>query len=622
MSAPPEDLRSTQEFEALIEYLKNNRGFDFSGYKRSSLQRRVSKRMQPLRIESYADYLDYLEVHPEEFVKLFNTILINVTGFFRDAASWEFLAAENIPRLIAGKQPHEPIRVWSAGCASGEEAYTLAIVLAEALGLESFRQRVKIYATDVDAEALAQARQASYSTRDLQPISPDLRTTYFEKVSNRFVFRPDLRRAVIFGRHDLVQDASISRLDLLVCRNTLMYFNAETQSRILARFHFALNDTGVIFLGKAEMLLTRANLFNPVHLKHRVFVKVAKPTLRDRLMIAAQAGSLETNNHFASHIRLRDTAFDTVPVAQVVLDLHNTVLLINQEARTIFGLLPQDVGRPFYELDLSYRPVELRSRIEQVYAKLRAQHLTNIERLLPEGKTQCLDVDLVPLIDADRTPLGISIIFHDVTHHRRLQTELEKSRHELETAYEELQSTNEELETTNEELQSTVEELETTNEELQSTNEELETMNEELQSGNEELQTINDELRERTDEVNQAKAFLESIMSSLHIAAVVVDPSFTILMWNAEANELWGLREDEMQSQSFLNLDIGLPVEQLRTPVRSVLSGRSAFQEVVLEATNRRGKVLQYRVTCTPLVGAERDTQGVILLMEEWSGHA
>jgi two-component system CheB/CheR fusion protein len=621
MSDPPDAFSSTQEFEALVEYLKNSRGFDFSGYKRSSLRRRVGKRMQGLRIERYGDYLDYLEVHPEEFIQLFNTILINVTGFFRDTAAWECLAAEAMPQLITRKQPHEPIRVWSAGCASGEEAYTLAIVLAEALGLESFRQRVKIYATDVDEEALVQARQASYSARDLQPLSPELRGKYFERVNERFVFRPDLRRAVIFGRHDLVQDAPISRLDLLVCRNTLMYFNAETQARILARFHFALNDLGVIFLGKAEMLLTRANLFNPVHLKHRIFTKVAKPALRDRLMIVAQAGNMEMNNHLVSYVRLRDAAFDAVPVAQVVLDLHGNLLLINQEARAIFGLLPQDVGRPFYELDLSYRPLELRSRIEQVYTDLRPQHLTNIERPLSDGKMQCLDVHLVPLIDTDGTPLGISIAFHDVTHHRRLQTELEKSRQELETAYEELQSTNEELETTNEELQSTVEELETTNEELQSTNEELETMNEELQSGNEELQTINDELRERTDEVNRSKAFLESIMSSLHVAAVVVDPNFNILMWNAEANELWGLRDDEVHGQSFLNLEIGLPVELLRTPVRAVLSGRSAFQEVVLDATNRRGKAIQCRVTCTPLVGAERDTQGVILLMEEWSEH-
>jgi two-component system CheB/CheR fusion protein len=364
MSAPPDEPRSTQEFEALVEYLKNSRGFDFSGYKRSSLRRRVGKRMQLLRIERYGDYLDYLEVHPEEFAQLFNTILINVTSFFRDTAAWEPLTNDVLPRLVASKQPHEPIRVWGAGCASGEEAYTLAMVLAEALGLESFRQRVKIYATDIDEEALMQARQASYSARDLQPVPPELRTKYFGEVNHRFIFRPDLRRAVIFGRHDLVQDAPISRLDLLVCRNTLMYFNAETQSRILARFHFALNDTGVIFLGKAEMMLTRANLFSPLHLKHRIFAKVAKPNLRDRLMIVAQAGSLEVNNHFVSHVRLREAAFDAAPVAQIVLDLHSNLLLINQEARTIFGLLSQDVGRPFHELDLSYRPVELRARIE------------------------------------------------------------------------------------------------------------------------------------------------------------------------------------------------------------------------------------------------------------------
>src|SRR3989475_6337833 len=173
------------------------------------------------------------------------------------------------------------------------------------------------------------------------------------------------------------------------------------------------------------------------------------------------------------------------------------------------------------------------------------------------------------------TSLGVSVTFRDVTSLYQLQTELHRSKQELETAYEELQSTNEELETTNEELQSTVEELETTNEELQSTNEELETMNEELQSTNEELQTSNDEVRDRTDELNRAKAFLESILSSLHAAAVVVDPDFNILMWNAEASELWGLREDEVQGRSLLSLDIGLPVGDLHNLVRSVLHGGS-----------------------------------------------
>src|SRR5262249_7841082 len=320
----------------------------------------------------------------------------------------------------------------------------------------------------------------------------------------------------------------------------------------------------------------------------------------------AEAGSIETNHHLMGHIRLRDAAFDSVPVAQVVLDLQGHVFLTNQESRTAFGLATSDVGRPFYELELAYRPVELRSRIEQVYAEQQAQQITNIERPLPDGKTQCLDVHLTPLFDTEGTLLGLHLTFQDVTHYRQMQTELAKNRQELETAYEELQSTNEELETTNEELQSTVEELETTNEELQSTNEELETMNEELQSGNEELQTINDELRERTDEINRTKSFLESILSSLYVAAVVVDQTFNIPMGNTEAAELWGLRGDEVQGQSLLGLDIGLPVVQLRDPVRVVLNGRSEFQEVMLEAMNRRGRSIQCRVTCTPLLDEEK----------------
>ncbi len=228
------------KFENLLAYLRQSRGFDFTGYKRSTLMRRVHKRMQSLAIESFEEYQDYLEVYPDEFNYLFNTILINVTAFFRDVLAWEYLAEQILPNLIRNKKTSDQIRIWSAGCASGEEAYTLAMLIAEILGAEEFRQRVKIYATDVDEEALNQARLALYSVKDIQAVPEELRQKYFEIVGNRYVFRQDLRRSVIFGRHDLLQDAPISRLDLLVSRNTLMYFNSETQARILARFHFAL----------------------------------------------------------------------------------------------------------------------------------------------------------------------------------------------------------------------------------------------------------------------------------------------------------------------------------------------------------------------------------------------
>jgi two-component system CheB/CheR fusion protein len=603
------------KFEALLDYLKRSRGFDFMGYKRSSLMRRVIKRMQMVAIEDYGDYLDYLEVHPEEFAHLFNTILINVTAFYRDEAAWEYLAQNVIPKILAEKAAGDPVRVWSAGCASGEEAYTVAMLLAEAMGTETFRQRVKIYATDVDEEALAQARQAGYTEKNLEPVPAELREKYFELTGNRYLFRADLRRSIIFGRHDLVQDAPISRLDLLVCRNVLMYFNAEAQARILARFHFALNDTGFLFLGKAEMLLTHANLFNPTDLKHRIFTKAPKVNLRDRLLVLAQTGDSEVANHLGRQVRLRETAFDTSPVAQLVIDTNSSLVLVNEYARTLFSLNTHDLGRPLQDLEVSYRPVELRSLIEQAYAERRPIRLSNVERHMPDGITQYYQVQVAPLQDNGRGTLGASITFTDMTSFQRLPEQLARSNQELETAYEELQSTHEELETTNEELQSTNEELETTNEELQSANEELETMNEELQSTNEELQTINEELRGRTDELNSANNFLQTILTCLRAGVAVVDRQLKVLIWNRRAEDLWGLRADEVHGRSLLELDIGLPVDQL--PIPTFLAGKSDFYEVVLDATNRRGKVIRCWITCTPLVDAGGQRRGVVLMMED-----
>src|SRR5207244_5256083 len=237
------------------------------------------------------------------------------------------------------------------------------------------------------------------------------------------------------------------------------------------------------------------------------------------------------------------------------------IVLANEQTRVRFGLSAADIGRPFREVELCYRPVELRPLIEQAVAERRLVGMANVERPGPNAQARYYDVQVAPLLDDGGPALGVAITFTDVSRYAQLHEELERSNAELETAYEELQSTNEELQTTNEELQSTVEELETTNEELQSTNEELETMNEELQSSNEELQTINDELHDRTDELNRSKAFLESILGSLHAAAVVVDPNFNILMWNTEVQELWGLRNDEVEGHSLLSLDIGLPVQ-------------------------------------------------------------
>ena len=609
---------SNKEFEALLAFLSRSRGFDFMGYKRASLMRRVDKAMEAVGVKSYSDYLDYLQVHPEEFERLFNTILINVTAFFRDAPAWEYLSAEVIPRLLASKRENEPIRLWSAGCASGQEPYSLAIALAEKLGFSAFRERVKIYAADVDEEALAQARSAAYTPREVQGIPPLLLAKYFEFDAGRYVFHRDLRRALIFGRHDLLRDAPISRIDLLACRNTVMYFNADVQAQIMARFHFALADGGYLFLGKAEMLFSHSNLFMPVDLKRRVFVKIGTPGLRERLLLMAQAGVEPPVMPPDHDQRLREAVFAAGPVPQIVVDMNGNLVLANERALSLLRLAANDIGRPLRDLEVSYRPVELRSCIEQAQAERRAVSVMNVP-YAPGGETLFVDVQIVPFQQGG-TLLGVSVSFTDVTLAHQLAEDLQKTSRELETAYEELQSTNEELETTNEELQSTIEELETTNEELQSTNEELETTNEELQSTNEELQTINDEARMRSEEINHVNSFLEAILTSLRGGVIVLDRNLDVLVWNGRSQDLWGLRSEEAQGKPFLTLDIGLPVDALVAAVRACLTGASSHTEIILEARNRRGRGITCRVILTPMVGLgdiAGDIAGVILLTEE-----
>ncbi|MFL5826360.1 MAG: CheR family methyltransferase [Thermoleophilaceae bacterium] len=613
----PQHPGDAEALEELLLFLNNTRGFDFMGYKRSSLERRIGARMEAVDVTNYAQYLDYLEVHPEEYADLFNTILINVTDFFRDKAAWDHVSAEVLPQLIEDSVNGRPIRVWCAACSSGQEPYTAAMLLAELMGEAAFAERVKIYATDVDEDALTQARLSRYSSEQVKHVPKELLDKYFEQNDQGYTVRGDLRRAVIFGRNDLVQDAPISRVDLLVCRNTLMYFNSETQARILGHFNFALNQTGALFLGRSEMLITHADLFTPISLKWRVFRKVPVPTLRDRI------GTMTPSTRRSPvlpppDLDLRDSAIESGRVAEMVIDRGGFVVSANQQARLLFELGARDVGRPLQDLVVSYRPVDLRSLLEQAYQEQRTVVASEVSLGATQGgQERTLEVAVTPVMSPDAAILGATVSFQDVTHHVRLQAELERSKLELESAYEELQSTVEELETTNEELQSTNEELETTNEELQSTNEELETMNEELQSSNEELETMNDELRERTSEINRINTFLEAILSSLHVGVTVLDPEQRVQIWNEASEELWGLRSDEVEGVHFLNLDIGLPVEKMREPLKAALAGEPSNGATSLKAINRRGREITVDVSTTPLLADDGSIYGAILLMAE-----
>jgi two-component system, chemotaxis family, CheB/CheR fusion protein len=627
------------KFEALLDFLRRSRGFDFTAYKRTSLMRRCLKRMQAVGAEDCDSYAGYLEAHPEEFELLFNTILINVTSFFRDKASWEHLAGEIVGPMLQDRSVAEPIRAWSAGCSSGEEAYSLAIVLAEALtsslgeqqGLEVFRHFVKIYATDVDEHALQQARHATYPASALAPLSEDLRAKYFGHSRDKYTFRNDLRRCIVFGRHDLVQDPPISRLDLLVCRNTLMYFNAEAQRRILARFHFALNDTGYLFLGRAEMLLTHADLYTPADLGHRIFAKVPKRNVHERMVLLTQTGDELAVHQLSHYVRLREVALDASFSAELVVDRKGKLGLFNAQAESLFNLREQDVGRPIADLDLGRPPLELLALVDKAQTDRVPTTVQNVKRILPDGQAQYMHLRLVPLYDRDGLLQGTAVSVLDVTVQQQLREEMEEwrqrletaneellaSNEELETTNEELQASNEELETTNEELHATIEELQTSNEELQSTTEEMETVNDELQSTNEKLQATNTALRHRTLDIERLNAFLESILAAIEVGVVVLDEELRVLLWNQVAAEQWGLRLDEVRHQPFLALNIGLPVEELREPLLRFLEASDEQPSLTLPALNRRGKAVQCTLRYQALyLDSPRTRSGVILFLD------
>ena len=598
----------------LLEFLKSNRGFDFLGYKRTSLERRIRRRMQEVEIDTYEEYQDYLEVTPDEFTDLFNTILINVTGFFRDKPAWDYVRDEIIPAVLDSVPESDAVRVWSAACATGEEAYTLAILFAEQLGHEEFRRRVKIYATDVDEGALTRARQALYTRDAFKALPDDIGERYFEPGPLGRMFRADLRRSVVFGRNDLVQDAPISKIDFLVSRNALMYFTPEAQARILGHFNFALRDTGYLFLGKSEMLITHADLFTPHNLKWRVFKKVPRRGLRDRLAFVTDEPGRDYER-VERYGELRVGALDISPVAVVVVDRDGFVNSANQHARELFSIGSADIGRPFQDLELSYRPVDLRSALENAYTSRGEVDVGRVEWMRPGDPSRTFEVMVRPVPGGTGRGLGAAISFEDVTEVARLEDEHDRSKRQLETAYEELQSIVEELETTNEELHSTNEELETTNAELQSSNEELETMNEELQSTNDELEAMNDEQSTRTGELDKANMFLEGILSSLGVGVAVIDREETIHVWNANSEDLWGLRSDEVEGKQLASLDIGLPVAKLKDPLRQLFASDSDV-ETTVAATTRRGRKMECRVRMQPLRQSDGETYGALLLME------
>jgi two-component system CheB/CheR fusion protein len=527
----------------LLQELAEQRNFDFRGYKKTTLERRFRRRMFQLSLGGYGEYGEYIRKHPDEINQLLNTLLINVTEFFRDPPAWEILRHEILPPLLKRIKPGHSFRAWSAGCASGEEAYSIAILLAEHFGPRISDYDVKIYATDIDEEALNTARRGEYSTDAARRVRTEWRDKYFHGQGLLRVNR-EIRRLVIFGRSNLAQDAPISHVNLLLCRNVLIYFDPELQKQILGRLHYALEPGGVLFLGKSESQLTNSQQFQRVNARWRIFQRIANaPALEERVE-RTEVGGEASPAHLSRTARELDGLrqqqrylLETLRIGVFAISAENTITQHNTSAMTLCGLPPTNlIGRRLQDTDLYLR-------ISDLGAQLQATRLNNESSRFPirikiGSEEKLLEVTLRPLLDGKGQRSGTLIYLEDQTVQETLQTTVE----ELESTGEELQSANEELETTNEELQSTNEELETTNEELQSTNEELETTNEELQSLNEELETTNQELEERTKELDQVNSVYAQTLEKIRLPVMLVNQERHIEFWNTTALRLFGFK--------------------------------------------------------------------------------
>jgi two-component system CheB/CheR fusion protein len=612
--APAAQKQSDPAFRSLLETLSTRYNFDFRDYKEASLARRIQARMSQVHTDSFGAYARFLEANDKEHVALFNTILINVTGFFRDPEAWKALADDVIPRIVEGAAESRSIRIWSAGCSSGEEPYSLAILLAEHLGPAATNYAIRIYGTDVDEDALTAARHALFRIETLKDVPDHLVDRYFGREGQLYRFRREFRRWCIFGSHNLTQAPPLSHVDLLVCRNVLIYFTTELQDRILTRFHYAIREDGVLFLGRSESLLARSRLFTAVHPKWRIFQRMPSGAARQAAAVLPEAAAYAPAARpepVGAPARIQ-RALDALPAAVMIIDISDTILGWNPAAEALFEIpVASALARKFRDLDASYRIEALRARIEDVKAHHAQSRMDDVTFMRRNGDTIHADITIAPLFEGSRLT-GVLVYATEATEHARLREQMTRVAEQHATAIEELQSTNEELETTNEELQSTNEELETTNEELQSTNEELETTVQELQAANAELGTLNAELEARTAELRRLDGYNHALLNSLEHSVFVTDRALVLTSWNIAAERMWGVRAQQAVGRDVLALPIGEAARLLRPAVEAALKGDAAVDVRNVPYTLPGGETRMALVKVSPLRDPSGELTGVI----------
>ena len=613
----------------IIAHLRVRTGHDFTNYKRASILRRIERRINVHELKTLPEYSKFLREHPEETASLLKDLLISVTNFFRDKEAFEKLESEIIPRLFAGKKSTDLIRVWVAGCATGEEAYSLAILIAEYAANQLDQPKIQIFATDIDESSIAQARDGFYNETETADVSDERLRRFFNRETNGFRIRRELREVVLFAVHNLLKDAPFSRLDLVSCRNLLIYFDQTAQDRVMETLHFALEPNAFLFLGSSESVERHLDLFVPSDKENRIFQ--SRPVV-SRLPYpvpdVSTATRIETT--LAQNLRAEIRAPERLPY----LDLHRQLLeeyappsvVVNHEyeilhlSASVGKYFQISGGEPSFNLLKIIRPelrLELRTALYQA-----VQRGVNVEAksvsVSVNSHTETIDIQVRPVFQAGNASRGfVLVVFKsadktDKTNGaptvvtasepvaQRLEDELIHLKSQLRVTIEQYEVQQEEYKASNEELQAI-------NEELRSAAEELELSKEELQSLNEELMTVNEELKIKIEELSQANADFQNLMNSTDIGTIFLDRAFHVKMFTPSVRRLFNLIPADL-GRSLADINTSLEAGNLLADVELV---HDKLQTVEREVRTGGGDIFLMRLS--PYRTAEDRINGIVI---------
>jgi two-component system CheB/CheR fusion protein len=619
------------ELKAILSLVKSKKGIDFfSQYKRASVYRRVIRRMSLNKLQKLSEYTSLLKANPKEVDALYKDFLINVTSFFRDPDFFSILTKEVFPNVIKRTKTAEPFRIWVAGCATGEEAYSIAISLVEYLEKEKLSIAIQIFASDLDAEAVEKARPGIYPFSALQGISADYRKKYFIKTENHYQIIKAVRELIVFSQHNLLKDPPFSRMDLISCQNVLIYLEAEPQKRILQVIHYALKPTGYLFLGKSESIGSLSELFEPTDKKIKLFSRKVAQTSRLDLLPYAFRTNKGTENQRTEENTDGDKGMNKVMLSQYVFPgvVLNQNMVITQFYGDTSAYITSSPGKASLNILKMIRQdllIDVRSLLQTARQTERVTIAENI-LVYNNKKPEQVTIEVVPK-KIGGNQFFLMVFKENETLPSSPETEeskkgtvsmeriIGKLEDELTQSRDIIRTTNEEYESTYEELQANNEEILSSNEELQSVNEELETSKEELQSANEELTMTNDELQKRNLELKESQSYAQAIIETMHNPLLVLTANLQVRMGNDAFYETFRLVHEEVEGRFIYDLgNHSWEIPALREHLNDLLVNKKNFRNFEITHLFQGLGELVLEINSYRLIKGVHATETLILL--------